>query len=302
MRIAIASCNFVPASFTDDERLAGALTALDAVVEIVPWDREGTRWDRFDLVVVRSTWDYASRRDEFVGWAESVGPHLCNGAGLIRWNSDKRYLADLARSGIRVVDTEYLPPGSRAPAIEHEVVVKPAVSGGARDTGRFTPARAAEAHELIAAIHGAGKTAMLQPYNASVDALGETAVVMIDGAFSHALRKGAVLRPDEVAPVRDDGLGAAEIMYDGDLVGPGAASELELRAARDVVAELEHRFGERPLYARVDLLADGEGEPEVIELEAVEPNLYHDHAPGSAERFARAIVRRAQTAGARPDR
>ena len=296
MRIALATCDVLPAEFTDDERLADAIAQHGAVVDIVSWDRERTNWQRFDLVVCRTTWDYAFRREEFVAWADGVGDHLHNSAELIRWNSDKRYLADLGRAGIRVVETEYVPPGEEETPIDREVVVKPTISGGARDTGRFGPDQAIAANELIKRIHAAGKTAMVQPYSASVDSLGETAIAMIDGVFSHALRKNMVLRPDEVAPVRDDALAAAEAMYDPDLVTPGAASEAELEAAHEVVAELERRFGARPLYARVDLIMASDGEPELIELEAVEPNLYHDLAPGSAERFAEAIVRRAQEA------
>ena len=294
MQIALASSTAVPAQFKDDQLLAGALADRDAEVEIIPWDRERARWDRFDLVVVRSVWDYAFRREEFVDWAESVGEHMHNSAEVIRWNSDKRYLADLGRSGIRVVETEYVPPGTEPPAIEQEVVVKPTVSGGARDTGRFAAEEADSAYALIATIHEQGKTAMVQPYNASVDVVGETAVTMIDGVFSHALRKGMVLNRNEVAPVRDDDLAAAEAMYDPELVRPGAASEAELEAAAEIVADVENRFGVRPLYARVDLLMGEDGEPELIELEAIEPNLYHELAPGSAQRFADAIVRRAE--------
>ncbi len=65
---------------------------------------------------------------------------------------------------------------------------------------------------------------MVQPYQRAVDATGETAVVLVDGAVSHVLNKRAVLRSDEVAPVRNDRLGAAEAMYDPGLVGPGRAT------------------------------------------------------------------------------
>ena len=292
MRIVLASFDAVPAQFKDDERVANAIAEHDAHVDIIPWDRERTRWDSYDLVVVRSTWDYAFRREEFVTWADGVGDHLHNSAELLRWNSDKHYLADLGRAGIPVIETQYVPPGAEA-TIEREIVVKPTVSGGGRDTGRFRVEDAEMARALIAIIHDAGKTAMVQPYNPTVDSIGETAIVMIDGEFSHALRKGAVLRPDEIAPVRDDGLAAAEVMYDPDLVTPGAATQKELETAHEVVAELERRFAVMPLYVRVDLLAGADGDPELIELEAVEPNFYHDLAPGSAERFAEAIVRRA---------
>jgi len=294
MRIALASSTAVPAQFKDDQMVADALADRDVLVEIIPWDRPRARWDGFDLVVVRSVWDYAFHHEEFVDWAEGLDTPMHNPADMIRWNSDKRYLADLGRAGIRVVETEYVPPGIEPTAIDREVVVKPTVSGGARDTGRFAAEESDAAYALIATIHEKKKTAMVQPYNASVDAIGETAVVMIDGAFSHALRKGVVLNPNEVAPVRDDDLAAAEAMYDPDLVGPGAASQAELEAAAEIVAAVEERFGVRPLYARVDLLMGEDGAPELIELEAIEPNLYHELVPGSAERFADAIVRRAE--------
>ena len=165
-------------------------------------------------MVIRSTWDYARRRDEFLRWCESVGERLHNRAALVRWNTDKRYLGDLADAGVPVVETRYVEPGEPMPELEGEIVVKPNVSAGGRDTGRFGPAAHDEARELIAAIQASGRTAMVQPYQPTVDAVGETAVLCIDGEPAHALRKRAVLRPDEVAPVRDDGVGAAEIMYD----------------------------------------------------------------------------------------
>jgi hypothetical protein len=294
MRIAIASSTVVPPEFGDDERLASALRDLDASAEVIPWDSADARWGEFDLVVIRSTWDYPRRREEFVRWAETVGDHLHNTAELIRWNSDKRYLADLERAGIRVVPTEYVPPGTEPDLPGGEVVVKPTVSAGARDTGRFSREESGAARALVATIHEAGKTAMVQPYNPTVDSIGETAVVMIDGRFSHALRKNMVLRPGEVAPVRDDSLGAAEAMYDPGLVALGAATVKELEAAEEVARELERRFGEVPLYVRVDLVTGADGEPELIEIEGVEPNLYHDLAPGSEKAFARAIVERAK--------
>jgi O-ureido-D-serine cyclo-ligase len=135
---------------------------------------------------------------------------------------------------------------------------------------------------------------MVQPYVPSVDTRGETAIVCLDGEPSHVLRKGAVLRPDEVAPVREDGVGAAEVMYDPDLVVAGTATDDELRFATALLGHVADRFDYVPLYARVDLVAGADGGPVLMELEAVEPNLYLDQAPGSAERVAAAIVARVQ--------
>lgn len=293
MRVAIATFASMPPEFTDDERLADALGGFDAEVARVPWDDSGVEWHDFDAVVIRSTWDYASRREEFVEWADSVGSRLHNSPEVIRWNTDKRYMGDLEGAGLPVVHTEYVAPGEPAPALDGEVVVKPTISAGAKDSGRFSQRTHDDARALIERVHRSGRTVMVQPYQASVDITGETAIVCLDGEPSHVLRKAAVLRPDEVAPVRDDAVGAAEVMYDPELVVAGEAAEAEFDLAREVVDHVSRRFKYVPLYARVDMVAGPAGTPVLMELEAVEPNLYLDQAPGSAERVAAAIVARA---------
>ena len=146
---------------------------------------------------------------------------------------------------------------------------------------------------MVERITARGGTAMVQPYMPAVDAAGETAIVMVDGEPSHVLRKRAVLHPDEVAPLRDDALGAAEAMYDPELVLAGEASDAEFDLARQVIDHVMERFRYLPLYARVDMVAGPDGSPVLMELEAIEPNLYLDQAPGGAERVATAIAARA---------
>ena len=199
-------------------------------------------------------------------------------------------MRDLAAAGLPVVPTELVEPGDEAPALEGEVVVKPTVSAGARDTGRFGPRAHDQARELIASIQRRGQTAMVQPYQAAVDEQGETAIVFFAGGPSHVLRKGAVLRPDEVAPVREDELLAAEVMWDPDLVGARRGGEAEIEVAERILAEVERRFGEVPLYARVDLVAAAGEAPMLMELEAVEPNFYFPTAPEAARRLAAAVI------------
>jgi hypothetical protein len=291
MRIAIASCREMPGEFTDDDSLRDALVARGAEVAIEPWDSD-VSWDSFDLVVVRSTWDYAARRVEFLEWTGSVGDRLLNPPAVLGWNSDKRYLADLATAGFPVVETQFLEPGAVWRGNNAaEVVVKPSVSAGGRDTGRFRSDLAAEARALIETIHASGRTAMVQPFIESVDSTGETALVFIGGELSHPLRKRAVLRPDEVAPVRSGGIGAAEAMYDPGLVLAGTAEADEVALAARILAHVEERFGCSLLYGRVDMLRDPEGDPVLLELELIEPNLYLGQTEGADERLAYAIAR-----------
>ncbi len=292
VRVAIASFAEMPPQFTDDLRLIEALASRRVEAMPIPWDDAAADWETFDAVVIRSTWDYPRRRDEFIAWCESIGPRLHNSAALVGWNSDKRYLGDLAAAGVPVVETYFVAPGDPLPELDGEVVVKPSVSAGGRDSGRFGPSAHGLGRELIEAIQASGRTAMVQPYHPTVDTVGETAVLCIDGEPAHVLRKRAVLRPDEVAPVRDDGVGAAEVMYDPGLVTPGEAGDDELDLARAVVATVRDRFDYLPLYARVDMIRDAAGDPVLLELEAIEPNFYLDQVPATADVVAQAIIGR----------
>ena len=295
VRITIATFEGMPPEFgADDQLLLRRLRERGVAVTYVPWSDPAADWSSPDLVYARSPWDYSQRHAEFVAWIHGVEARLENDPALIEWNSDKRYLADLAAAGIPVVETAYVGPGDIPAPFERELVVKPTISAGARDTGRFGPQSADEGRALLARITGRGGTAMIQPFLSSVETAGETAVVMIAGEVSHVLRKRPVLRADEVAPTRADELGVAESMYDPGLVTRGSAEEDEIGLARSTLAMLVDRFDTTPLVARVDMLRDDAGEPILLELEAIEPNLYFGQAPEAAERLADAIVARAQ--------
>lgn len=289
VRIAVATCDAVPTQFDDDRALIEALTRRGVQAEQAVWDDPRVEWSSFDRVVIRSTWDYPRKRATFLEWVQSLAGRVDNEPSLVGWNTDKRYLVDLAAAGLPVVPTTFVARDDEMPRFHGEVVVKPAVSAGARDTGRFGPGSYGLARALIARLHEEGRVAMVQPYLREVERGGELAVAFVAGSFSHALGKRAVLRPDEVAPLRADRLGAAEAMYDSDLVARAEASESARALAESTVRFVARRFGADPLYARVDLVDGPEG-PVLLELEAVEPCLYLSLAAGAADRLADAVV------------
>ncbi len=281
-RIAFATCSTYPDGF-DDDRLAAALIGAEFRV----WDDQTVDWAAYERVVVRSVWDYTARLVDFLNWADSVGPErLRNTPALLRFNVDKRYLNQL---DVPTVPTTLLEPGDQLPVYAGEIVVKPNVSAGARDTGRFDADAAEEARQLVERIHSGGRAALVQPYLRGVDSHGEQAVVFIGGEVSHVLHKHPVLREPGVAPLAQIANGPAAIMFDPELVVAGAATDPELALARRVHTEITARFG-LPLFARVDMVPGPDGEPVVIELEAIDANLYFELTPGAARRFVDAIV------------
>ena len=279
MRVAFATCSAMPEGWVDDQAAARLLQA-----EFEVWDDAAVDWTAYDRVVLRSVWDYSGRSEEFLDWCRAVGAErLRNVPELVAFNSDKRYLADIS---VPSVPTRFISPGEALPSIQGEVVVKPNVSAGARDTGRFSSATAALA--LIERIHASGRLALVQPYLSAVDLRGETSVVFIGGEISHFLAKRAVLREEGTAPVADGGLRVAAAMLEDDLVVAGSAGAAQISVAQAAHAELSARFG-TPLYARVDLVDDNDGNPVVSELEVIEPCLYLGTARGSSERLAAAV-------------
>jgi hypothetical protein len=280
VRVAFATCGWFPDGVEDERPAARALGA-----EFRSWDDPGVDWHRYERVVIRSTWDYTLRLGEFLGWIRAVGPErLRNPPDLVAFNADKRYLPELC---CPTVPTTFVGPGDPPPQLEGEVVVKPSVSGGARDTGRFSAATHGLAHELIASIQASGRVALVQPYQAAVDGAGEAALVFLGGRLSHSLRKQPVLNRDEIAPTVPGG-GPAQAMLREDLVSPSGCAADELALAERVLTEVSERFGP-PLYVRVDLVRSPAGEPLLLELEAIEPRLYLHLAPGSAARLAEAV-------------
>jgi hypothetical protein len=282
VRVAFATCSEFPQGSPDDAQAAAALGA-----DAAAWDDPVVDWGAYDRVILRSTWDYTFGVERFLEWCRAVGAErLRNDADVVAFNADKRYLHELSCPS---VPTVFLAPGEPLPAWDGEIVVKPNVSAGARNTGRFGAAVADDARALVARIHASGRTALVQPYLRSVDSRGETALVFIAGELSHELHKRPLLAPDEVAPVIEGPLAVARAMLDKNLVVARAAADDERALARAIIDEVSERFGV-PLYARVDMVREDGGRPLLLELELIEPRLYFEQAPGAAGRFAAAVL------------
>ncbi len=209
-------------------------------------------------------------------------PHLHNSHDVISWNTDKVYLRQLEAAGVPIIETRWdIAPGDDIG--EHdEWVVKPTVSAGSRDTARWTSRDDVYAHsaELVAA----GRTSMTQPYIASVDDEGETAMLFFGGTFSHAIRKGAILARAK-AYVRTATVAVRTRWH-------ASRSEAQHAVAAQALAATDEILGRSAelMYARVDLVTAADGSPLVIELELTEPSLFLPWSDGGADRLVDAIA------------
>lgn len=284
--IALVTCAQL-AGGEDAQELDAALSALGMQSTWQVWNDPAVDWPALGLAILRSTWDYPGDRRAFLAWAESV-PRLANAVDVVAWNSDKRYLGDVAAAGIPVVPSEWSDPGEPVNLPTGEFVVKPSVGAGSRGVGRFGPDAHAAARSHAAALHDAGRVVMVQPYLADVDTSGETALIYFDGAFSHAVRKAPMLPEATVHDVGPDGTAGIVVP---ERITTHRADPDELRLGARVMALLRGRFGADLLYARVDVIPTPYG-PVVLELELIEPSLHFRYDQDAAARFAASVSRR----------
>jgi glutathione synthase/RimK-type ligase-like ATP-grasp enzyme len=282
MRIALATCATRPVLAPNDRPLLDAFAQRGVDARPAIWDDPFIEWPSFHACLIRSTWDYAERRAEFVVWAERVAActRLINGPAIIRWNTDKRYLLNLEAAGVPIVPTVLLDAGlaldlSRLLG-EHgwsEAVIKPAIGATARETLRVTrrDAFAGQAHldRLLKR-----EAMLIQPFLRSILTEGEVSLVFVDGRFSHAVRKRAVAGDYRV----QDEFGGT---IDG--IEP---DEGTVALARRVIDASPGR----PVYARVDFVRDDVGALRVIELELTEPMLYFHQCPAAAAQLVRSVL------------
>ncbi len=278
----LATCEIVPALDPDDRMLVDELRERGLTVSTAVWNDPLVDWAAARLCMVRSTWDYHHRYDEFVEWIERVASLTVvrNDPSLLVWNADKSYLSDLAQLGVPVVPTLWARRGERRKLSEigeargwRDIVLKPARGAAAHnvtlvrgDVGSQTIGQA----RLDALLQT--DDVLLQPYLDAVESYGERALIFLRGRYSHAVVKKPF---DRILAVSDERSSAVE------------ATPQEVHVATQAIAAVP---GE-PLYARVDLLNDDAGQPCVSELELIEPGLYLAVHEPARRTFADAIER-----------
>lgn len=270
----------------DDQQLLSPLRDRYILGVPVLWDDPTVDWQRFAGIVLRSTWDYPTRRTEFQGWLERIeamGLPFWNDPALVRWNLDKRYLLDLATRGFKIPTTVSIARGDiaqlRATLDEWKwetAVLKPTISNAGLDIARIDSVQSDLSKPAIELVH---KTdVLLQEFVPEILSEGEWSLIYFGGAFSHAVLK---------QPGADDF--RVHSQWGGATKAASPPPGALLEAQRLVLAVYP-----TPLYARVDGVLRGESFV-LMELELIEPSLFLLYDSHAAGRFADAIASRVGT-------
>lgn len=281
-RIALATYAACPDLPPDDQVFQRALERRGVQAQPMLWDAPAD-WPTFDVVVVRSCWDYHLRHAEFLEWIDHVeraGPGVHNAPSILRWNSDKRYLKDLERAGVDVVRTRWSDEAAEPPTLAgllaeegwDEVVIKPAISASATDTWRIPSGQAGAWENQFRDMSRRGPV-MIQPFLREVAEDGEWSLVFIGREFSHAMLKRPA--PGDFRVQEEHGGSRQRVVPDPGLI----------RGAQDILS----RAPGTPSYARVDGCVVS-GRFRVMELELLEPTLYFMACPDAAEKLADVVL------------
>lgn len=269
---------------TDDAILAEALQAHGLRVVRKNWADPDFDWSMTRAAMFRTTWDYFHRFDEFSQWLDRVSRQtlLVNPEALVRWNMDKHYLLELASRGIPIPPTQIRKKGTAGSLEEWhreagwahlETVLKPTISGGARHTYRLSPENVGM-HEAVFAELTAREDMMLQVFQRPVLEKGEISLMVMGGVFTHAVLKIAKAGDFRV----QDDFGGTVHHYE--------PSSEEMALAENAVAACSPV----PLYARVDIIRDNDGQLAVMEMELIEPELWFRFHPPAATKLAEVLA------------
>ncbi|RNC82376.1 MAG: hypothetical protein ED559_11520 [Phycisphaera sp.] len=266
----------MPEPDPDQQLMLDLLEGSGLDVSLDAWDDESVDWSRFDLCVLRSTWNYHARPDSFIEWCEGAAgaSRLKNSVDVVRWNIHKAYLLELESEGLPIVPTAILKRGDehqlQAVCGErgwNDVVVKPCVSAGSANTRRFGIEQF-DAGELFLRELASERDVMIQPFMKSVEAGGERAAIMLGGELTHAIEKAPRFHDD------DESVSEAKEVT-------GIECEMLESALKCVPGDV--------LYARLDTMKGDNGELLISELEIIEPSLFLLQSDRAQRAFVRAI-------------
>lgn len=280
-RLAIATSVIIPGIHPDDAHLAVSLQRLGIEPTPCVWNDPAVDWSQFDAVLMRTTWDYFHHYEAFRLWLDRLPVPTINNRELLCWNSDKRYLLDLASKGVDIIPTQLVPasqlPKTLAVMAVQEVVVKPTVSGTAMHTVRGRTDDATFKHAV--AQLPLEFDYLVQPYLPEVVRDGEWSLLFFEGEYSHAVIK---------RPATGDYRVQSEFGGTAEAVEPDEALIASAKRALAAVAAMGHTD---VAYARVDGVIS-QGRFLLMELEMIEPLLHFEGRGEAAERFAKNLQRR----------
>ncbi|MDH5434796.1 MAG: hypothetical protein OEY19_12705 [Gammaproteobacteria bacterium] len=278
-----------------DHLIIEPLAALGWQADTVAWQDKTVNWNDYDLVMIRSPWDYQNDAKGFMQVLDNIeksSARLDNPIQIVEWNINKRYLAELEEKGVEILPTLWkstIVGETVADYFEQldvdEIVIKPCISAGADDTYRIKQSELAEFLDTLNSKF-VDREFMVQPFSEDIVSEGEFSLFYFDSEYSHAILK---------TPKQDDFRVQEE--HGGRLlkIEPEALLVEHAQKTLSSIDQLAH-IEEGLLYARLDYVRTKTGFA-LMEAELIEPSLYFNLDPQAPARFAAAVEKRMKRLG-----
>ncbi|ERJ58132.1 ATP-grasp domain-containing protein [Sphingobacterium paucimobilis] len=244
------------------------------------WNDHGVDWAAFNVVVIKSPWDYHNHLPDFLGWLDSLeamGIRVLNPVEVIRWNSHKKYLQEIASRGLPVIVSKYLQKGENFneqlfdDLCSDRLVLKPCVSAGAQDTIVIDRSNYEHCRDGIDLLLNKDDI-IAQPFVDEIKA-GEWSFLFFNGAYSHC-----VLKTPKSGDFRVQ-------HYHGGHISYPTPDPIHIAEAKRYIDDLEQQI----LYARVDGVIVN-GEFRLMELELIEPYLFFNGEESLMQNYYDALL------------
>ena len=267
----------------EDDLLVEYLERKGLTIEKPVWNNPRVEWESYDIVLLKSPWDYFNLIDDFYTWLtkmEDKNIKFLNPIATVKWNADKHYLKNIEDSGLKIAPCIFLEKGEQVnlndffPSLNTtKLIVKPVVSGGSKNTFKVVAANVEEInHQLQSLVEV--EDFIVQPFLNEIEENGEWSFLFFGGKFSHALVKKAKAGDFRVQHVF------------GGTIHPQQPPKDLIEIAQGYV---DH-FAKGCLYARVDGVLVGE-QFLLMELELIEPYLFLETNQDSLENYYQALLR-----------
>ena len=268
----------------EDELLEKVLLGLGIDFKFEVWSDPKVDWKKYAFLLIKSPWDYFDRYAEFLTWChriQELGIPTLNSMDTIIWNSDKWYLKEIQEKGFPIVPTHYLRKKEPFDLSNYflefntdELIIKPTVSGGSKNTLKLQKESWREKQEMIAALLNQ-EDFMVQPFVEEVAITGEYSYLFFNGKFSHAVLKSPKKGEFRVQHFFGGSIHAV-------IPNPGQLEYMQ---------KLVDTFAKDTLYARVDGVWT-EGVFYLMELELIEPYLFLFTSEMAMENYKMSLLER----------
>ena len=275
---------YVQQVLTEDNLLKTELEKLGLKVIKKAWNSIDFNWSETKFAIFRSTWDYFDKFRDFKTWLEKVKEEttFINSYELINWNLDKKYLIELNKKGINIPTSEVITKNDNINLESlfkkydfNEAIIKPTVSGAARETYRINKNNFHEYENKFFELKSK-EDLIFQEFLSNIISKGEISLIFIGENYTHAVKK---IAKEGDFRVQDDHGGSVEV-YD--------ASKEEILFAQNCLAKCPIL----PVYSRVDIIYDNENEISLGEIELIEPELWFRNNKTAAKLLANEISKK----------